>query len=49
MLLTALSAVSCTLVRLYDEYEEPQLMVSLYIPGATMTRAETGMVNPLEE
>lgn len=43
-----LSAVSC---RLYPAYgpESGQLTVSLYVPGATMTRAETGMVNPLQE
>lgn len=43
-----LSAVSC---RLYPAFgpESGQLMVSLYVPGATMTRAETGMVNPLRE
>lgn len=29
--------------------DEPQIMVSLYIPGTTMTRAETGMVSPLQE
>ena len=44
----ALLAVSC---RRADPYmkADAQLMVSLYIPGATMTRAETGMVNPLSE
>lgn len=48
--LVVLSAVSCAYI--YDNpapCEEPQLMVSLYIPGSTMTRAETsGMVSPLE-
>ena len=29
--------------------DDAQLMVSLYVPGATMTRAETGLVNPLSE
>ena len=44
----ALVALSC---RREDAYmrADAQLMVSLYIPGATMTRAETGMVNPLSE
>lgn len=28
---------------------DAQLMISLYVPGATMTRAETGTVNPLED
>lgn len=44
----ALLAVSC---RREDPYmkADAQLMVSLYIPGPVMTRAETGMVNPLSE
>lgn len=45
--LGVLSAVSCrreTIIR-----DEPQLMVSLYIPGAVMTRAETGFVNPVSD
>ncbi len=29
--------------------EDTQLMVSLYIPGSTMTRTVTGTVNPLQE
>ena len=41
-----LSFTSCNKDRVS---EEPQLMVSLYIPGATMTRAETGTVSPLDE
>lgn len=32
-----------------DKNTDAQLMVSLYVPGTVMTRAETGMVNPLEE
>ena len=40
-----LSAVSCR--RAAHPREDAQLMVSLYIPGEVMTRAETGMVNPL--
>lgn len=32
-----------------DPLEEPSLTVSLYIPGSTITKAETGMVSPLEE
>lgn len=32
-----------------DALEEPSLKVSLYIPGSTMTKAETGSVSPLEE
>lgn len=42
-----LSAVSCR--RAAHPREDAQLMVSLYIPGAVMTRAETGMVNPLRD
>ena len=44
----ALLVVSC---RREDPYmkADAQLMVSLYIPGPVMTRAETGMVNPLSE
>lgn len=42
-----LSAVSCR--RAAHLREDAQLMVSLYIPGAVMTRAETGMVNPLRD
>ena len=44
--LLALSVISC---RREDPYTDAQLMVSLYIPSAVMTRAETGMVNPLSE
>lgn len=44
----ALLAVSCQREKAYSGVDA-QLMVSLYIPGAAMTRAETGMVNPLEE
>ena len=40
-----LCAVSCR--RDAQPREEAQLMVSLYIPSAVMTRAETGMVDPL--
>lgn len=43
--LMVLSALSCSRIPLTDY----QLMVSLYIPGSVMTRAETGPVNPLEE
>ena len=47
LLTVLLTAVSCQ--RDPDtKREEPQLMVSLYIPGSVMTRAETGMVDPLE-
>lgn len=44
----ALLAISCQREKAYSG-ADAQLMVSLYIPGATMTRAETGMVNPLSE
>lgn len=44
----ALLAISCRREKAYSG-ADAQLMVSLYIPGATMTRAETGMVNPLSE
>ena len=44
----ALLSVSCRREKAYVN-ADAQLMVSLYIPGATMTRAETGMVNPLSE
>ena len=40
-------AISCERVK--ADVSDTQLMVSLYIPGATMTRAETGMVNPMSE
>ena len=43
-----LSTVSCEREPLYQP-EELQLMVSLYIPGTVMTRAETGMVDPLSD
>jgi len=46
--LLLLSAISCRRDAL-PLREDAQLMVSLYIPGAVMTRAETGMVNPLTE
>jgi hypothetical protein len=46
VLLGALAAVSCEREKLYDQ--APQLMVSLYIPGSTMTRAETRSVSPLD-
>ena len=51
VLLSVLSVSSCRRYPLTPEAEpaSPELMVSLYIPGATMTRAETGMVNPLQE
>lgn len=45
--LVALVAVSCK--REQPSHDDAQLMVSLYIPGSVMTRAETGMVNPLSE
>lgn len=45
--LVALVAVSCK--RDQPSHDDAQLMVSLYIPGSVMTRAETGMVNPLAE
>ena len=44
----ALLVISCKLEKA-NLTADAQLMVSLYIPGATMTRAETGMVNPLQE
>ena len=47
VLLGALSAASCKREKL--DVQTPELMVSLYIPGASMTRAETGTVSPLEE
>lgn len=46
VLLAALSAVSCQDPTLGQDSAE--LMVSLYIPDAVLTKAETGMVNPLE-
>lgn len=46
-LLGVLSAASCEREPLFDQV--PELRVSLYIPGATMTRAETGNVSPLDE
>ena len=46
VLLLALWASSCN--RKGDR-EEPELSVSLYIPNAIMTRAETGNVNPLAQ
>ncbi|MBR5906297.1 MAG: hypothetical protein IKZ51_07575 [Bacteroidales bacterium] len=45
--LMVLSAVSC--IRDNISREDTQLMVSLYIPGSVMTRAETGTVNPLDD
>lgn len=45
--LSVLSAVSCK--REPVAYVEPELQVSLYIPGTTITKAETGTVNPLTE
>lgn len=47
VLVAALSAVSCERDPVYST--SPELKVSLYIPGASMTRAETGYVSPLEE
>lgn len=44
--LLVLSASSC---RRSLPRTDAQLMVSLYIPGEVMTRAETGMVNPLSD
>lgn len=44
----ALLAISCRREKA-PVSADTQLMVSLYIPGAIMTRAETGMVNPLSE
>lgn len=44
--LLVLSASSC---RRSLPWTDAQLMVSLYIPGEVMTRAETGMVNPLSD
>lgn len=46
--LLLLSAISCRRDALPPR-EDAQLMVSLYIPGAVMTRAETGTVNPLQD
>jgi len=43
-----LSAVSCQREPLYQR-DGLQLTVSLYIPGAVMTRAETGMVDPVSD
>lgn len=45
--LAVLSAVSCR--RDSISRDDAQLMVSLYIPSATITRAETGFVNPLTD
>ena len=45
--LLALSAVSCK--REPVMRTAPELQVSLYIPTATLTKAETGTVNPLSE
>lgn len=47
-LMMVLMATSCNREP-QPSYDDAQLMVSLYIPGAVMTRAETGMVNPLAE
>ena len=47
-LLAALFAASCEREKLYGD-NPPELTVSLYIPGATMTRAETGVVSPLAD
>lgn len=44
---TLLSGTAC--VRDNKPLEDIQLMVSLYIPGATMTKSVTGTVSPLEE
>lgn len=44
--LLLLSVLSCRREPL-QSHEDAQLMVSLYVPGAVMTRDETGMVNPL--
>lgn len=45
--LLVLSAASCK--REPIAHTVPELQVSLYIPGATLTKAETGTVNPLAE
>lgn len=47
--LLVLFPVSCKRAEIYMEPVDPQLMVSLYIPSATLTRAETGNVSPLTE
>ena len=47
VLFGALTASSCLRKLWYDQL--PQLTVSLYIPGATMTRAETGTVSSLDD
>ena len=51
VLLAALSLASCNRAAVEPEpvVTTPELMVSLYVPGASMTRAETGNVDPLEE
>lgn len=46
-LFLSLCAASCKRDSL--EHTQPELQVSLYIPGATITKAETGTVNPLAE
>ena len=35
--------------RVNPDLPDASLSVSMYIPGSTMTKAETGMVSPLEE
>jgi len=40
-LLTVLSAVTCSRQNFIEETEIPELQVSLYIPGSTMTKADT--------
>ena len=47
-LVAALLVSSCEREILYGD-DRPELTVSLYIPGATMTRAETGTVSPLTD
>lgn len=46
--LLVLSALSCRRSPLTSS-EDYQLMVSLYVPGSVLTRAEPGHVSPLEE
>ena len=48
--LSVLSALSCQRAEIYREPADPQLSVSLYIPQAVITRAQTGeYVKPLKD
>ena len=48
-LLVVLPLVACRRTFTDTGRKSPELVVSLYIPGASMTRAETGMVNALSD